>query len=92
MKRLSALLIGAFMLVGANSVMAVEGDFKPANASAINAAMQGVQQMGEAKTWCGDLPSNTVSEGTTIENVCVKIYDDGAELRSDLPDFENPSY
>jgi len=95
MKRLSALLIGAFMLVSANSVMAIEGDQNLPTNSAINAAMSTVsdQRLGDFKTLCGDLPSSADGEGVNIERVCVKTWEsERGEIRVELPKFENPNY
>jgi len=95
MKRLSALLIGAFMLVSANSVMAIEGDQNLPTNSAINAAMSTVsdQRLGDFKTLCGDLPSAADGEGVNIERVCVKTWEsENGKIDFKLPDFENPNY
>jgi len=95
MKRLSALLIGAFMLVSANSIMAIEGDQNLPTNSAINAAMSTVsdQRLGDEKNTCSDLPSAADGEGLKIERVCVKTWDgDHGMVDFKLPDFENPNY
>jgi len=95
MKRISALLIGAFMLVSANSVMAIEGDQNLPTASAISAAMSTVsdQRLGDEKNSCSDLPSAADGYGMKIERVCVTTYEgDHGKVDFKLPEFENPNY
>ena len=75
MKTLSALLIGAFMLVGANSVIALEGgasaDSPRMDASAIAAVQHQVQEYraDDGKNKCFTAPQSS-GVGSSLEITC----------------------
>ena len=99
MKRLSALVIGAFMLVSANSVMALEGPsvgdptLQPANSAAIAAVRQLVKEVKaeNERNQCFEVPVSLDGQGISLENVCVNINaGDNDIARNDYPEIVNP--
>ena len=90
MKRLSAVLIGAFMLFGVNSVVALEGsnDYQLApSASAISAAQN--MSWPEGDKVCADRPVSGYGEGVSIERECVITFDQG-DVSAMGPQFDTP--
>ena len=75
MKTLSALLVGAFMVVGATSVIALEGGASSDDPmSAISAVRQQVQEMRseDGKNQCFSAPVSLDGQGLSLENTCLK--------------------
>ena len=89
MKRLSALLIGAFMLVGANSVIALEGgasaNSPSMDSSAIAAVRYQVQEYraDDGKNRCFTVPQSS-GVGSNLEITCANT---AASDRWDSLDF-----
>ena len=96
MKRLSALLVGAFMLVGANSVIALEGGAsanEPMLNSAISAVRYQVQEVrtGDDGAKCFTVLVGNGSMGQSLENTCLNTEsgNDGI-AKFELPEIINP--
>ena len=96
MKRLSALLVGAFLLVGANSVMAIEGpsidDPMFNGAAAIAAVRQQVQEVRpeDNRTKCFVAPVSLGEQGHSLENICLKVNSGyNGTMKYELPEVFN---